>query len=174
MLGKDDTLELILNECDIVLHLYGKIPAGGMDYRPTPEQRSTLELLRYLSYCAIGGARAMADGNWEAYPAYAEAGAGLDADDFPAAMERQKAELRSFFAGLTQEQVETQIATTPMGTEMPLEKALVVMSLHWLVGYRMQLFLYAKQAGNKDIWTPDCWVGVDVQRPAPAQAAETD
>lgn len=170
MLGKDNTLELILKECDIVLHLYGKIPAGGMDYRPTPEQRSTLELLRYLSYCAIGGARAMAEGNWEAYHVYAKEGEALAAGDVPTAMERQKSELRKFFAGLTQEQVETQTATTPMGEEMSLEKALVTMPLHWMIGYRMQLFLYCKQAGNADIWTPDCWVGVDVEK-APPEAA---
>lgn len=170
MLGKDDILELILNECDIVLHLYGKVPPGGMDYRPTPGQRSTLELLRYLSYCAIAGAKAMADGDWEAYRAYAEAGAALPADDFPAALERQKSELRTFFEGLTQEQLETQTASTPVGQEMSLEKALVLLPLHWMVGYRMQLYLYCRQGGNDQIWTPNCWLGLDMERPTPQEA----
>jgi hypothetical protein len=141
-----------------------------MDYRPTPDQRSTLELLRYLSYCAIGGARAMADGSWDAYREYAQAGAEMGADEFPAAMERQREELRTFFGGLTQEQVETQMATTPVGEEMPLEKALVLLPLHWMVAYRMQLFLYCKQAGNEEIWTPNCWVGSDMEKPTPQEA----
>jgi hypothetical protein len=32
--------------------------------------------------------------------------------------------------------------------------------LKTLVAYRMQLFLYAKQAGNADIGPADCWAGV--------------
>jgi hypothetical protein len=29
--------------------------------------------------------------------------------------------------------------------------------LRWLVGYRMQLFLYLKAAGNIELKTNDCW-----------------
>ncbi len=29
-----------------------------------------------------------------------------------------------------------------------------------LVAYRMQFFLYVKQAGCSELATPDCWVGV--------------
>ena len=171
MLGKDDIRDLILKECDICLHLHGQIPAGGLDYRPTPSQRSTLELLRYVSVCAIGGARAMGDGNWGAWPGFAERADALAGADFPAAMERQKEEIHAFFDGLTQEELETRTATTPMGTELTLERALVELPLSWMIGYRMQLFLYAKQAGNEAIWTPDCWVGVSMDRPEPAQEA---
>ena len=55
MLAKNDIRDLIFKEIDICLHLHGQVPEGGMDYRPTPDQRSTLELLRYISVCAIGG-----------------------------------------------------------------------------------------------------------------------
>jgi len=34
------------------------------------------------------------------------------------------------------------------------------------------LHLYAKQAGNAEIWTPDCWVGTSMERPAPATTTE--
>lgn len=37
----------------------------------------------------------------------------------------------------------------------------------------MQLFLYAKQAGNRDIWTPNCWVGVDWEKPV-SEAVSTE
>lgn len=170
MLGKNDIRDLIFKEIDICLHLHGQVPEGGMDYRPTPDQRSTLELLRYISVCAIGGARAMADGNWDAWAGFAERADAMAAEDFPAAMATQREELSAFFDGLTQEDVETRMATTPMGTELTLERALVELPLSWMIGYRMQLFLYAKQAGNADIWTPDCWVGIRMERPEPAEA----
>lgn len=170
MIDKDTLLELILEECDICLHLHGAIPDGGMDFRPTPDQRSTLELLRYLSFCALGGTRAMAEGNWDAYRALADDAATMEADAFPDAMARQKEGLRAYFAGLTQEDLDTRIATTPMGVELPLDRALITLPLKWMAAYRMQLFLYAKQAGNTEIWTPDCWAGVSMDRPAPTEA----
>src|SRR4029434_10941374 len=36
-------------EVQILLHLASKIDRKQLDYRPTPKQRSTIELLRYLS-----------------------------------------------------------------------------------------------------------------------------
>src|SRR5258708_23282840 len=47
-----DVQELIgslQNEVRILLHLAAKIDRSQLDYRPTPAQRSTIELLRYLS-----------------------------------------------------------------------------------------------------------------------------
>ncbi len=171
MIGKNEIRDFILKECDTCLHLYGQIPPGGLDYRPTPDQRSTLELLRYLSFCAIAGARTMAEGGWDTYKELAERAGTMTAEAFPEAMARQKEELTAFFEGLTQEQIETQVATLPLGDKVPLERALVELPQHWMVAYRMQLFLYAKQAGNADLWTPDCWVGVSMERPAaPAES----
>ena len=172
MLDKNDILDQILRECDIALHLYKQLPEGSMDYRPTPGQRSTLELLTYLTHCAIGGTRAAAEGNWDGYQEVAKRAEGMTAEEFPAAMERQKEELRAYFDGLTQEQFDSQEAQNPMGDKMNLDRAIVDMPLHWMVAYRMQLFLYAKQTGNEDIWTPDCWAGVSMERPEPQAATD--
>ncbi len=174
MLGKDAILAGILNECDICTHLFTKIPEGTYDFRPTPDQRSMHELLQYLSYCGIGGTRAMAEGNWDGYQEVSERGKQMKPEEFPAAMERQKAELTEYFDGLTQEEVETRTATTPIGEELTLEQALFQLPLRWMTGYRMQLFLYAKQAGNKDIWTPNCWAGVDWDKPKPEELPDEE
>ncbi len=166
MLGKDDILELTLKECATCVHLHGQVPDGGMSFRPTPDSRSTLELLRYLAMCAIGSTRAMTEGDWDGYRAERAAVAEMSAEAFPAAMARQKTLLTDYFAALTQDQFDAQTATTPMGEEMPLGLALVRLPLAWMVAYRMQLFLHVKQAGNQDVWTPDCWAGVSMDRPA--------
>ena len=42
-------IDALQNEVRILLHLAGKIDRAQLDYRPTPKQRSTLELLRYLA-----------------------------------------------------------------------------------------------------------------------------
>ena len=45
MLDRHDVLDSMLREIRITRHLVEKVPPGGMDLRPTPGQRSTLELL---------------------------------------------------------------------------------------------------------------------------------
>ena len=46
---KEQLVASLQNEVRILLHLVSKIDRSQLNYRPTPGQRSTLELLRYLS-----------------------------------------------------------------------------------------------------------------------------
>ena len=49
VLTKSELIALLQNEVRVLLHLAGKAEPQMRDYRPTPKQRSTLELLQYLS-----------------------------------------------------------------------------------------------------------------------------
>jgi hypothetical protein len=79
-------------------------------------------------------------------------------------MERQKREIVEFFEGFSDEELATREAVEPTGQRVPLERALLDVPLRWMVGYRMQLFLYAKAAGNAEIGTANCWAGMDWPR----------
>src|SRR5262249_3442396 len=48
VLTKDELIGSLQNEVRILLHLAGKVDRSKLDYRPTPKQRSTMELLQYL------------------------------------------------------------------------------------------------------------------------------
>jgi hypothetical protein len=49
ILTKTELITSLQKEVRILLHLAGKIDRAHLEYRPTPKQRSTIELLRYLS-----------------------------------------------------------------------------------------------------------------------------
>ena len=49
VLTKQELNAALQKEVRILLHLAGKLKGDQGDYRPTPKQRSALELLRYLS-----------------------------------------------------------------------------------------------------------------------------
>src|SRR5215813_5924824 len=49
VLTKSELIASLQNEVRILLHLAGKIDRTKLDYRPTAKQRSTIELLKYLS-----------------------------------------------------------------------------------------------------------------------------
>ena len=48
VLTKEELIASLQNEVRILIHLAGKIDRSKLDYRPTPKQRSTIELLQYL------------------------------------------------------------------------------------------------------------------------------
>src|ERR671919_236121 len=80
VLTKSELIASLKNEVRILLHLAGKVDRTHIDYRPTAEQRSTLELLRYLSVMGpmlIRMANAQAD-----FAAWAAAQKEADTRDF--------------------------------------------------------------------------------------------
>ena len=130
MLTKEQMLQAMERECDIVVHLHGKVPQGGKDFRFTEPQRSTLELLRYLTFVGTGFTSAVLTSDWSAYTAGEKAAEALGFDEIPAAMEKQKEALRALFADVTEEDLLTKTFTQPWGNVQPLGHALVVSLEH--------------------------------------------
>ncbi len=48
VLTREELSRALQHEIAILLHFAGKLEPAMLDYRPTPKQRSALELLRYL------------------------------------------------------------------------------------------------------------------------------
>jgi hypothetical protein len=161
MIAKDDLLALMLRECDLCVHLHGKVPAGKMDFRLTPPQRSTRELLRYLSFIGEAAVRCMSENSWDPYGALQKRAESLEPEGFPAAMERQKEGLRDLFARIEDSDLREKVFELPWKEKAPLGKAILALGYGSLVAYRMQLFLHAKASGNAAISTSNCWGGID-------------
>lgn len=172
MLTKDQLLDAIALELRVCRHLAARVPPGTLDWRQSPAQRSTIELLRYLSTAGIDLARAMLSGVWDRAGVTEKVPASLGADQFDAAMERQEADIRAALAPLTDRDLLERRATLPTGATTNLGAALVTVVLRVLGGYRMQLYLHAKAAGNTALTTANCWFGIDAP-PAPAPPAPT-
>ncbi len=166
MISKADLLASMQRECDICVHLHGKIPDGGLDFRFTEGQRTTLELLRYLSFVGIGAAAGMVTGDWDTYTALDQESASMGAEDFPDRMVQQKEKMAALLETVTDEDLATKEADLPWAPKQPLGRAIVDLALGSLIAYRMQLFLQAKAAGNAAIGTSNCWAGVAMERPA--------
>ncbi len=175
MISKDALEQSILQECTICKHIHGKIPTDAFDYRPSPGQRSTLELLRYLGMLGVATVKTFSSGDWSVWREYGSRTATMTPEEFPAIMDRQMEEIREFFAGLSEEEFQTRIVALPTGVERPLDVAIMDSVLKWFTGYKMQLFLYAKASGVENISTSNCWRGADMppKKVEEARATET-
>ena len=161
MITKDQLKISMTRECDIAVHLHSKLTPAAFAYRPTPEQRSTLELLRYLAICATAGIRCMSEANWKLFSEYSERVKEMTPEEFPRLMALQKSEIEAFMDGTPEETLATKEAPMPGGSTMTLGVAIMNGPLKWQTAYKMQLFLYAKASGAVDLGTSNVWRGVD-------------
>ena len=163
MISKDALAAGMMHECDVILHLYEKLSPAAFAYRPSESQRSTLELLRYLSICGIAGLTCLASSDWKRFGEFLARTEDMQPQEFPEFLAREKREIGEFFAGVSEKQLESQEAPLPGGGNMPLGTAILNGPFKWITSYKMQLFLYAKATGASDLGTANVWAGRDLR-----------
>jgi 2-hydroxychromene-2-carboxylate isomerase len=161
VLTKSELIASLKNEVRILLHLAGKIDRTHIDYRPTAKQRSTLELLRYLSVMGpmlIRMANGQADSAaWSAAQKEADM---RDFDQTVATIAGHPQTYEALLAAMGDDAFRVEIndfdgSTTSRG---------VFITKYVLQGhaaYRTQLFLYLKSCGCHELNTRNLWGGVD-------------
>lgn len=159
----DHILASMQHELHILKHLHCKLPAGdeALEYRPTPEQRSTRELLTYLADCCWPVVRGLIANDWAAAREVRDEIKPFEPGEFPARIDAQSAKLAELLKPVTDEQMLTQESSAPWGTKMTLHQAMIDVGVKFLATYRMQLFLYLKAMGVSEISTINNWGGID-------------
>lgn len=173
MITKNELRDAILYDCKIAQALIAKLPDGAADYRPIPEQRSTLELAQYLCKVGQGCVHAAIDGGFDWFGTNSERYDALTLEQIPAALDEEMAEITRLFDGISDDDFASKavdMEAAGMG-KWTMQGWLLATSLKFTTAYKMQLFLYAKAAGNKELDTWDAWMDTGgVPRPQPAQA----
>jgi hypothetical protein len=166
VLTKSELIALLHKEVRILQHLITKIDSAALDYRPTPKQRSTIELLKYLTNMG---------------PALLKYAMGQPLD--PAAMTEvvETANKRSFeetvaalaahadlYVELLADMSDEDFRTEVMGVDgVPVTRGQFI--VYHVIGqsaaYRTQLFLYLKACGREELNTMNLWVGADAPMP---------
>lgn len=158
---KENLIASIENEFRIIKHLWEKIPAGTEGYRPTEGQRTTLELLQYLSSIFANATHVIYEGSTDAYQTGPVKADDTTMENFPAKMDEQLTLWKGMMEKFDDTQLQTIINIYGMG-DMPKGRYLVENLLKWAGAYKMQLFLYCKASGNSSIGTANLWGGIDM------------
>ncbi|PYS35124.1 MAG: hypothetical protein DMG14_27720 [Acidobacteria bacterium] len=166
VLTKEELIAALQNEVRILLHLAGKIDRNKLDYRPTPKQRTTLELLQYLVVMGPMLIRAIKAGAfdppaWQA--AVAEANA-LNFDQVRTAIEKQRSTYAELLGAFSDADFRAEIDLFG-GGKSSRGSVIVTMVLEGCSAYRTQLFLYLKSSGRDELNTMNLWAGVDAPMP---------
>jgi hypothetical protein len=159
MITKQQFIDSVLKEIRIMQHLYTKILPGTFDYRPTPKQRSMLELMQYLSHSLIVMVEGIKKGKVENFQQQMEHTHQMKPEEFPAKMSAQANVVEIILQQMTDEELNEEIDLFSRGMKLSRTLWLFELVLKSMVGYKMQLFLYIKASGNSDIGTRDLWWG---------------
>lgn len=164
MTHKQQIINTLEKETAICKRLYTMIPNEMMDYSPGYEMRTTLELLRYMTWCSGSCVENYTETDLEIrkgiYGKNEAYGESMMPEEFPARMNEQMEKIKSLLHDVADEELLTKIVQLPWREEMLLGEALIETSVKWLTGYKMQLYLYMKLNGI-ELDTGDCWITTD-------------
>lgn len=159
MFTKAAFIKSLTLEAKIMKHLVTQIPKGQLDWRATAPQRSTLELMRYLSYSLFASAEYAVIQAWDRWEGHVADAKDLQPAGFAKAMDKQMKAITALLSKYSDAALKRKTTTHWTGTPMPLGEGLMEMVLKPAVAYRMQLFLQAKASGAAQLSTSDCWQG---------------
>jgi hypothetical protein len=166
VLTKEELIASLQNEVRILLHLAGKIDRNKLDYRPTPKQRSTIELLRYLVVMGPALIRAIKAGAFDgaAWQAAIDEANTMNFDQVLGAIEKQNGAYAQLLSTFSDADFRSELDL--FGTGKQSRGAIIVnMVLEGCAAYRTQLFLYLKSSGREELNTMNLWAGVDAPMP---------
>jgi hypothetical protein len=166
VLTTEELVAALHKEVRILLHLAGKLDIAQLDYRPTPKQRSPLELLRYLSYMGPALLSTAKNGSFdrEAWTSEVKAADMRNLDETLAVIAGLPAVYEQLLSGMTDADFRAEM-TGFDGQKISRGAFIVSLALGGHVAYRTQLFLYLKSCGQEELGTVNLWRGSD---PVPA------
>lgn len=165
VLTKEELIASLQEEVRILVHLAGKVDKSRLDFRPTPKQRSTLELLQYMAIMgptqvavikAGSFNRAALSAIWGPAEAVAKA---MDFDQAVSAIQEQSDEYARLLNAWAETDFRREIDV--FGTKSTRGSLLVNLVLGGCAAYRTQLFCYLKSCGREELNTMNLWAGVD-------------
>jgi hypothetical protein len=161
VLTNAELIASLRNEVRILLHLAKKIEPPMLDYRPTPKQRSTIELLRYLSIMGPALVQAAKAGEFDRVK-WTEADKAAQARDFDQTLAAIAAHGDAYTNLLADMSIADFRAEIDMFGNKTTRGAFIVnMVLCGYAAYRTQLFLYLKSCGREELGTVNLWAGID-------------
>jgi hypothetical protein len=165
VLTKNELIGALQHEVDILLHLASKVDPAKLDYRPTPKQRSLLELLQYLTIMGpihLGAIKAGVfdmDAWRETWRREEAAAKARDLEQVKDAISKHSELIPDSIGSLSDADLRAEMEM--FGMKASRGSMLVNLVLCHYTAYRMQLFLYLKASGREELSTMNLWAGRD-------------
>ena len=167
VLSKAELVASLQNEARLVVHLTSKVAPAQLDYRPSASQRSTLDLIRYISMMGPTIIRwSLANtGDFEIWSKAEAVSKERTFEQARDAIAAQRIEYAELLGELTDEDFRAEV-TDFDGNKTSRGAFLANLVLGGCAAYRMQLFLYLKASSAPTINSANLWSGMDMAKQA--------
>ena len=165
MFTREQFLNGIRHEVQVIKHLYTKVPKAKLDYRPSPKQRSLQEMIVHLP-TNLAISKQVISGDWSDIQATMQKTREDAQKDFNATLDRELAAFVERVNKIPEADFQDKQVSLPTGMKIPLGDALLGFPYKFLTAYKMQFFLYLKACGREELNTLNCWFGVDGEMPS--------
>jgi hypothetical protein len=161
VLTKSELIASLQHEVRILVHLMGKIDRAMLDYRPTPKQRSTIELLKYLTIMGPALVQATKTGGFDpaVWTAAEKAAQARNFDETVAAIAAHSDAYAKLLGDMSDADFRAEVDM--FGNKTTRGAFIVNLVLCGCAAYRTQLFMYLKACGREELSTMNLWAGVD-------------
>ena len=165
VLTKSELIASLQHEVRILQHLASKIDRAALDYRPTPKQRSTIELLKYLTVMGPELIKAANVGAFDpaVWTVAEKAAAARDFDQTLAAIAAQTDVYATLLGNMSDADFRAEVEM--FGSKSTRGAFIVNFVLCGCAAYRTQLFVYLKACGREELSTMNLWAGSDPPPP---------
>ena len=165
ILTREELMSALRQEVRVLLHLAGKVDPAQLDYRPTPKQRSTLELLRYLAIMGPTQLAAIESGVFDR-PSLTAIWGPADAavktmtfEEAVGAIGALPGQYARVPGGWTDDDFRRGV--NMFGRQVSRGSLVISLVVNGHAAYRTQLFCYLKACGRDELNTMNLWGGVD-------------
>ena len=162
VLTRSELISSLQKEVRILTHLAGKVDAKVADYRPTPTQRSTLDLLRYMSIMGPQMVQAAKTGGFDGavWGAALKESESRNLEQTIATIAGQGDVYARLLGDMSDADFRAEMNNFD-GSKISKGAFIVNLVLGGHAAYRTQLFLYLKANGREELSTYNLWQGVD-------------
>jgi hypothetical protein len=129
MYRKADFIKSLKHEAKIIKHLVAGLSPAQLEYRPTPAQRSTLEVIQYLSYAPLATAEYLVSGSWDHYEALATAAKAVTPASVAKVIDKEVAGIVKRLAKVSDAQIMRKTVKSWTGKKMGMGEALIELVL---------------------------------------------
>jgi len=159
VMTKTELIDALQHEIRVLLHLTSKIDRTKLDYRPTSKQRSTIELLKYLSLMGPEMIHSVKKGRFDVEH-WVAAGKTADGYGYDQTIETiAQQDYGKLLADVSEADLRREIEM--FGNKSSVGAFLVTTVLCGYAAYRTQLFNYLKACGREELTTSNLWRGAD-------------
>jgi len=168
MFSKSEFVGRAQHEVHILVHLASKVDPAMLEYRPSAEQRSLMELLQYLTVFVPIHLRTISAGRWDLetwrndWRKEETAAKARTLEEIRMEIGKQRELFEELVEPLSEDDLRAEMEM--FGSKESRGSWLVWMVLCHYAAYRMQLFLYLKACGLGDLSTMNLWAGIDATK----------